>query len=281
MSKPGPSTSGGSKPSPSTSGEGNPKKPSYFSLTKKTLPELKKMCADAKLPRTGNKSQLMSSLIWGFKPNYESLGKLNVAEMKKMCADANLPKTGTKDQLMARIIDGGSGQTAQKKGGKGQKSAQKEAVNKLFRDAGEDPNQINKCLKAGILNGHVPLTEEGKLNLDQVLHKGRCDSCRDELTCTIRDALYQREYAGLDYEDGGYYAAVHCETIAVGTTSLASAMGRSPSTLGSTTTIVGDAPISGTASEITAIDAMANQDATAKVRFVGLGYVNFIFSLYD
>ena len=211
MSKPGPSTSGGSEPSPSTSGEGNPKKPSYFSLTKKTLPELKKMCADAKLPRTGNKSQLMSSLIWGFKPNYESLGKLNVAEMKKMCADANLPKTGTKDQLMARIIDGGSGQTAQKKGGKGQKSAQKEAVNKLFRDAGEDPNQINKCLKAGVLNGHVPLTEEGKLNLDQVLHKGRCDSCREELTCTIRDALYQREYAGLDYEDGGYYAAVHCE----------------------------------------------------------------------
>merc|ERR1712117_653620 len=86
MSKPGPSTSGGSEPSPSTSGEGNPKKPSYFSLTKKTLPELKKMCADAKLP-----------------------------------------KTGTKDQLMARLIDGGSGQTAQKKGGKGQKSARKEA----------------------------------------------------------------------------------------------------------------------------------------------------------
>ena len=69
--------------------------------------------------------------------------------------------------------------------------------------------------------------------------------------------------------------------VAVETTSLASAMGRSPSTLGSTTTIVGDAPISGTASEITAIDATANQDATAKVRFVGLGYVNFIFSLYD
>ena len=71
------------------------------------------------------------------------------------------------------------------------------------------------------------------------------------------------------------------KSIAVGTTSLASAMGRSPSTLGSTTTIVGDAPISGTASEIIAIDATANQDATAKVRFVGLGYVNFIFSLYD
>merc|ERR1712154_644438 len=88
MSNPGPSTSCGSDPGPSTSGDGNPKKPSYFSLSQKTLPELKNMCKDAKLPGTGNKSQLMSSLIWGFKPNYESLGNLNVAEMKKMCADA-------------------------------------------------------------------------------------------------------------------------------------------------------------------------------------------------
>ena len=197
-----------SDPGPSTSGKGNPKKPSYLLLTKKTLAELKKMCADAKLPRTGNKSQLMSSLIWGFKPNYESLGKLNVAEMKKMCADANLSKTGTKDQLMARIIDGGSGQTVQKKGHKGQKSAW---VNKLFRDVGIDPNKVNKCLKAGVLNGHVPLTEEGTINLDQVLLKSGCNACSQELTCTIRDALYQIEYAGLQYEDGGEDAAVHCE----------------------------------------------------------------------
>ena len=210
MSNPGPSTSGGSDPGPSTSGDGNPKKPSYFSLSQKTIPELKKMCKDAKLPRTGNKSQLMSSLIWGFKPNYESLGNLNVAEMKKMCADANLPKTGTKDQLMARIIDGGSGQTAQKKGGKGQKSARKEAVNQLFRDAGVDPNKVNKCLKAGVLNGHVPLTEEGTINLDQVLLKSGCNCCSKELTCTIRDALYQIEYGGNEYEDGGEHAAVQC-----------------------------------------------------------------------
>merc|ERR1712117_162182 len=146
MSNPGPSTSGRSDPGPSTSGDGNPKKPSYFSLSQKTLPELKKMCKDAKLPRTGNK-----------------------------------------DQLMARIIDGGSGQTAQKKGGKGQKSARKEAVNQLFRDAGVDPNKVNKCLKAGVLNGHVPLTEEGTINLDQVLLKSGCNCCSKELTCTIRD----------------------------------------------------------------------------------------------
>merc|ERR1712244_210062 len=130
MSNPGPSTSGVSDPGPSTSGNGKPKKPSYFSLSQKTLPELKNMCKDAKLPRTG-----------------------------------------TKDQLMARIIDGGSGQSVQKKGGKGQKSARKEAVNQLFRDAGVDPNKVNKCLKAGVLNGHVPLTEEGTINLDQVLLK--------------------------------------------------------------------------------------------------------------
>ena len=144
---------GGSDPGPSTSGEGNPKKPSYLSLTKKTLRQL-----------------------------------------KKMCADANLPKTGTKDELMARIIDGGSGQTAQKKGCKGgdcEVCEKKEAVDQLFRDAGVDPNNVNPCLKVGVMNGHVPLTEEGTLNLDQVLVKSGCNDCSKELTCTIRDALYK------------------------------------------------------------------------------------------
>merc|ERR1712117_941007 len=99
---------------------------------------------------------------------------------------------------------------AQKKGGKGQKSARKEAVNQLFRDAGVDPNKVNKCLKAGVLNGHVPLTEEGTINLGQVLLKSGCNCCSKELTCTIRDALYQIEYGGNEYEDGGEHAAVQC-----------------------------------------------------------------------
>ena len=42
-------------------------------------------------------------------------------------------------------------------------------VNKLFEDAGLQSHKINKCLKAGVLNGFVPLTKDGALDLDQVL----------------------------------------------------------------------------------------------------------------
>jgi len=165
------------------------------------------MCGAAKLPKTGNKAQLMAWLIWGLKPTYESLETKNIAEMRKMCSDANLPKTGTKDQLMARIVDPAA---HQKKGRKGSKASEMAAVDKLFRDAGEDPTKINKCLKAGVLNGHVPLTEEGTIDLDQVLLKSGCNCCSKELTCTIRDALYQIEYGGNEYEDGGEHAAIQC-----------------------------------------------------------------------
>ena len=195
-----------SSPQPSTSGDGN-LKPTYLSLSKKTLSELKTMCGAAKLPKTGNKAQLIAWLIWGLKPTYESLGTKNIAEMRKMCADANIPKTGTKDQLMARIVDPAA---HQKKGRKGSKASEMAAVDKLFRDAGEDPTKINKCLKAGVLNGHVPLTEEGTIDLDQVLLKSGCNCCSKELTCTIREALHQIEYGGNEYEDGGESAAIQC-----------------------------------------------------------------------
>merc|ERR1719500_1243357 len=108
---------------------------------------------------------------------------------------------------MARIIDPGA---HQKKGRKGKKAFEMAGVDQLFRDVGEDPKKINKCLKAGVLNGHVPLTEEGTINLDQVLLKSGCNCCSKELTCTIRDALYQPEYGGDQYETGGETAAIKC-----------------------------------------------------------------------
>ena len=194
------------QPSTSASGDGSPK-PTYLSLSKRSIPELKKLCGDAKIPKTGNKAQLIAWLIWGLKPTYDSLGTKNIAEMRKMCTDANLPKTGTRDQLMARIVDPAA---HQKKVRKGSKAFEMAGVDQLFRDAGEDPKKINKCLKAGVLNGHVPLTEEGTIDLDQVLLKSGCNCCSKELTCTIREALHQIEYGGNEYEDGGESAAIQC-----------------------------------------------------------------------
>ena len=76
-------------------------------MIKHSTPELRKMCADAKLPKAGNKAQLMASLVWGWRPTHETLGKKTIAEMRKMCVDMNLLKTGTKEQLMDRLIDPG------------------------------------------------------------------------------------------------------------------------------------------------------------------------------
>merc|ERR1712117_327315 len=60
--------------------------------------------------------------------------------------------------------------------------------------------------------------------------------------------------------------------VAVGTSSLASAMGISTSTLASSITIVGNAPTSVTALEITARDATANQAAVEKAALVGSAF---------
>merc|ERR1719277_260477 len=62
--------------------------------------------------------------------------------------------------------------------------------------------------------------------------------------------------------------------VAVGTSSLASAMGISTSTLASSITSVGNAPTSVTALEITARDATANQDAVEKAALVGLAFLD-------
>merc|ERR1712117_504702 len=62
--------------------------------------------------------------------------------------------------------------------------------------------------------------------------------------------------------------------VVVGTSSLASAMGISTSTLASSTTIVGNAPTLVTALEITARDATANQVAVEKAALVGSAFLD-------
>jgi hypothetical protein len=47
--------------------------------------------------------------------------------------------------------------------------------------------------------------------LDTELYRGPCHCCCAELVCTVRAALDQTTYAGLDYEDGGEGGAVMCE----------------------------------------------------------------------
>ena len=100
--------------------------------------------------------------------------------------------------------------------GSGKKAV--ENVHKLLSDLGvENPNSVSNCLKAGILNGCITLKRpeddpEGEYGLDQVLVTGSCLVCGEEdLKCTLRDVLYQPDYGGLDYEDGGLEAPFKCK----------------------------------------------------------------------
>ncbi|XP_013394232.1 uncharacterized protein LOC106161755 [Lingula anatina] len=74
----------------------------------------------------------------------------------------------------------------------------------------KNPEKVNKCLKRGILLGHVKLT--GKKSLKTVIAEGNCASCEEEMAATVKDILYQKEYGGSDYENGGQEASVKCET---------------------------------------------------------------------
>ena len=90
-------------------------------------------------------------------------------------------------------------------------------VHKLLSDLGvERPASVSSCLKAALLNGFVTLKRpaddpEGKFGLDQVVVTGDCLCCNEkDLTCRIRDILYQPDYGGCDYEDGGEEAPLKC-----------------------------------------------------------------------
>lgn len=102
-------------------------------------------------------------------------------------------------------------------GGFGRGNKAKERVHDLLASLGvERPKEVSSCVKAAILNSFVkllPTSEdpEGKYGLDQVIATGECFDCDKRLKCTVRDVLYQPDYAGLDYEDGRENATFRCD----------------------------------------------------------------------
>ena len=91
----------------------------------------------------------------------------------------------------------------------------KEEVHQLLERCGvSDLDKVCKCLKAGIMNGHihlVPSDEDpsGVHGLDQVIAKGVCNVCSGKVKATLRQLLYQGDI-GWDYEDGSPDAKVFC-----------------------------------------------------------------------
>jgi hypothetical protein len=94
-----------------------------------------------------------------------------------------------------------------------------EKVHEFLKRCGvKAPEDVNTCLKAGLLKGHIKVPVELLKNknpcaafLKTVLKTGSCDGCCKTLKCTVGDALYQQLYGGWDYEEGSQLGAVICK----------------------------------------------------------------------
>eukprot|EP00978_Attheya_sp_CCMP212_P011700 scaffold28984_cov52-Attheya_sp.AAC.1 len=91
-------------------------------------------------------------------------------------------------------------------------------VHDFLRRCGlDDPERVNPCLKAGLLNGHLsvpPLLlelEDASTYLDTVLLSKECANtlCSVSLSCTVKDVLYQ-SLVGNDDENIRTTVAVEC-----------------------------------------------------------------------
>merc|ERR1712228_53390 len=76
----------------------------------------------------------------------------------------------------------------------------------------DDTQRVSCCLKKGIQRGYIVIDDSANgQGLDAVICSGRCLCCHKEHDVTIRDCLYQQDYGGNDYEDGGEGGAIQCE----------------------------------------------------------------------
>ncbi|XP_033127922.1 uncharacterized protein LOC117125520 [Anneissia japonica] len=121
---------------------------------------------------------------------YKSLQKLSASELKKKCQDGSLKNTGTKHEMVLRLC-----------GFEDPNRMSFKAVNEWLENQGvTNIKGVSKCLCAGIQNGFIKINGDDPLN--NVVISDECCLCDHKITVTIRDLLYQPDYAGHDFEDG-------------------------------------------------------------------------------
>eukprot|EP01084_Bolivina_argentea_P181024 312694_1 len=129
-----------------------------------------------------------------------------VKQLKELCRKNNLKVGGNKTKLIERLSNP-TNITSKAKGGK-RLSVQK--VHKMLSEQGiKNPESVSKCLKRGIQKGYVIIDSSEGLN--KILLESECICCSKTHIVLIKDILYQSDYAGLDYEDGGEGAEIQCE----------------------------------------------------------------------
>eukprot|EP01084_Bolivina_argentea_P177029 306220_1 len=134
-----------------------------------------------------------------------------VKQLKDLCRKQKLKVGGNKTQLIARLLNPPKAEKSAKAKNKSRtgRLSTKRVDNMLKEHGVNNPQSVSNCLKKGIQRGHVIIdSEEG---LDGILIEGSCICCSTRHVVKIRDVLYQRDYAGMDYEDGGQDAEVQCD----------------------------------------------------------------------
>ena len=136
---------------------------------------------------------------------YSTLRGMTVRELKALCESKGLKVGGNKTALIRRLLNPNS-VSAKSKGGYSAKR-----VNAMLAAVGvEKPETVSCCLKRGIQRGYIVIDADGK-GLDTVICNGTCLCCSKKHSATIRDCLYQSDYGGNDYEDGGKNGAIQCD----------------------------------------------------------------------
>jgi len=157
-------------------------------------------------------------------PDLESVKKhlqsLTLAQLKTLCHTYNLKVGGRKAELVKRLIESVGhdkidlssfpNKKASKKTGKGR--MQLKTVDKLLENLKvKNVGRVSRCLKGAIGKGFINMDVDDPL--DQVIYQSTCPNCsnKDIITVTVRQLLYQDDFPGLDYEEGGQGASIKCK----------------------------------------------------------------------
>jgi hypothetical protein len=79
---------------------------------------------------------------------------------------------------------------------------------KLSTTGLQHPEGSSACARKAIQEGFFDLNK----GLDQVVWTGECEKCKEDISCTLQQALNQPDYAGDDYKQGGLEGAIQCKS---------------------------------------------------------------------
>ena len=107
--------------------------------------------------------------------------------MKKKCKDNGLILSGKKGELVQRLMHPENPLNKKNLAAANILTARK--VEQLLRNAGVDnPKSCSQCLRGAIQLGKIKLEKEV---LDTVLCTDQCPNCKQQMTATVRDVLFQ------------------------------------------------------------------------------------------